>query len=115
MRKAKLAPALLPVVTPEDIQRTQDMGLTVMSYLDASTLPGADGRSYWYPRILAAPDLALIIWVPDDEGNYNFCGWEPQLGPHTFGGRRERLSSALAWVQRARDVRDGKVSDFRGV
>lgn len=85
------------------------MGLTVMSYQHR-----AEG-GWWVPRDIAGPDLALILWREAGTGNYGFDGWAPQLGPHRTGGRYQSLGNALGWLQRARDVRDGKAADFGGV
>ena len=103
-----------PAFTGDDYNTMRAMDLTVMSYQDTATAPGDDGRSYWLPRDVAGADLALILWRAATDGNYRFNGWEPQLGPHHHGGRRKTLASALAWVQRARDVRDGKAKNFLG-
>ena len=92
----------------------QDMDLTVMQYRNTCTPPDAEGKRYWLPRIVAGADLALIVWRESGEGNYSTGGWEPQLGPHTFGGRYAIFAAALRWLQCARDVRDGKARDFLG-
>ena len=91
-----------------------ELGLAIMSYRSEATERNAEGRSWWIPQHLAGADLALILWHPVD-GRYSIGGWEPQLGPNTHGGHYERLANALAWVRRARDVRDGKARDFLGV
>ena len=81
----------------------------------AGPLRQSMGMGGWcVPRHVAGSDFALILWCEAGTGNYRDAGWEPQLGPHVHGGRRASLGSALAWLQRARDVRDGKAADFRG-
>ena len=97
-----------------DYETIQNMGLTVMQYHGTCTPPDADGRCYWLPRIVAGADLALIVWHAAGDGDYAIDGWEPHLGPHTNGGRYAIFAAALAWVRRARDVRDGKARDFIG-
>ena len=90
------------------------MGLTTMWYRKICTEPDTEGRRWWIPEIVAGADLALLVWRAADDGGYPVDGWEPHLGPHMHGGRRTTLASALAWLQRARDVRDGKARDFLG-
>lgn len=89
--------------------RMGEMELTVMSYQNR-----VEG-GWWIPKHIAGADLALILWYEAGTGNYSGAGWEPHLGAHVHGGRHDSLGNALAWVQRARDVRDGKAADFRGV
>ena len=112
--KNKQAPPPPVPFTGADNDTLQAMGLTVMSYRDACTEPDAEGRRWWIPANLAGPDLALILWRKAGDGNYSIDGWESQLGPHVHGGRYGTLAAALAWLRRARDVRDGKAKNFLG-
>jgi hypothetical protein len=93
------------------------MGLEVMSYFNRTTGLDGEGRTYWIPEHIAGADGAFILWryATDPKNNYKLDGWFPQIGPHIHGGFHSSITSALAWIQRARDVRDGKVKDFRGV
>ncbi len=66
------------------------------------------------PRDLIALDgSCCILWRPADR-TYNFDRWEPEFSGW-FGGPCRALESAFIWLDRARDIRDGKASDFRGV
>lgn len=113
-KRKPTAPIERPIYTAADLDTYRAMNLTVMSYQNRA-IPVYDEQSHWLPQHLMGADLALVLWCPAGTGNYNIDGWQPQLGPFTHGGRYPCLASALAWVQRARDVRDGKHSDFRGV
>ena len=111
----KPAPTPAPLdFAPADHDTIKALGLTVMSYQSRATAPDVNGRSYWIPRNLAGADLALVLWCEANTGNYAIAGWEPQLGPHMHGGRYETLASALAWIKRAREIRDGAARDFLG-
>lgn len=111
-----------PIQAPEpqlmtaEIQDTiQRMGLKVMSYQDHRTqVPDKDGRTFWIPEHIAGTDLTLIVWRRggDPKNQYGFSGWTAQIGPFTNGGMHQTLTSALAWVQRRWDVRDGKCDEF---
>lgn len=109
MKRAAIA---LPCATPDYRalhQRMDAMGLVVMSYHMRQE------GGFWVPKHIAGRDLALILWCEPGQSGYARAGWQPQLGPHTNGGVYSNLSSALAWVQRAREVLAGTAIDFRGV
>ena len=116
MSRRKLPPPTPPIPfrgAPEH-DTIDAMGLTVMRYRREASPPDADGKTWWIPETVMGADLALIMWHAAGE-SYAIDGWEPQLGAHMHGGRYETLAIALAWLQRARDVRDGKRQNFRGV
>lgn len=116
MSRRKLPPPAPPIPfrgDPEHKTMTR-MGLTTMRYRREASPPDADGKTWWIPEIVMGANLALIIWRAAGD-SYAVDGWQPQLGANTYGGRYESLTNALAWLQRARDVRDGKAKDFLGV
>jgi hypothetical protein len=105
-----------PAVTKTDHARLADLGLTVISYQNVATAPDENGGTYWLPRdIIGRDGKTLIRWYEaGDSGNtYASHGWEP-WHDGMFGGHYESLSSALAWVERARAIRAGTATDFRG-
>lgn len=109
--------AVEPAFTGADHDTLKALGLCVISYQRETTLPDAEGRRWWLPRdIIGTDGKTLIRWYePGDSGAaYATAGWEP-WHDGMFGGLSERLVSALAWVQRARAVRAGTATDFRGV
>jgi hypothetical protein len=91
----------------------QDLGLRTVTYLNKS-IEVEGGRKCWLPRDLIAMDgSCCVIWQPADR-EYNFDGWRPE---HTgmFGGRYRTITSAFAWIERAKAVRAGTESNFLGV
>jgi hypothetical protein len=97
----------------------RDMNLTAISYLNASrdVRSGAKYRREWLPRDVVANDgLSLLVHrgAGDLHNGYSFAGWDC-WHDGIFGGMREDILSALAWIQRARDVRSGAARDFLGV
>ena len=103
-------PETSPRITTADHERMAAMNLRVMSYQTV-----AEG-GYWLPRdIIGADGKTAILWRAAGEGPvaYAVDGWHP-WHDGMFGGCCAHLASALAWVQRARDVRAGKASSFRG-
>lgn len=91
-------------------QRTEALGLRVVTYTNQATLPGEDGRRFWIPRDCVALDGgAGIFWRISEGGRrdvpgctYSIDGWEPWAdGPQgtMHGGRYETFESALAWME----------------
>ncbi len=111
--RRKTAAAAAPVL-PGDFQaQAHGLGLSIITYLNASVLC-ADGVSRWLPQDMVGTDgTTAIFYRPAGFGNYDFDGWEPH---HKFmtGGRYRSIESALAWMQRAQDIKAGKAEDFRG-
>lgn len=112
------------------LERTEALGLRVISYTsDCTPRDGDDGGTYWIPRDCIARDgrSAVLFHVKDSQLDwraeckggmtYDFSGWEPFAdGPYgpMFGGRHRRFESALAWLERARDINEGWATDFSG-
>lgn len=83
----------------------------VVSYLRTTT---PDGKN-WLPRDIIGKDgKTLIVYRLAADGEYRIDGWEP-WHDGMFGGRRENVQSAFAWVERAIAVRAGTAKDFLGV
>lgn len=97
--------------------RADELGLRAVSYLNVSRrVHFSDGeqREEWLPRDLVGGDgKTLIVWRHLD-GSYAIPGWEP-WHDGMFGGRYADILNALAWVERARDVRAGRAKDFLGI
>lgn len=112
-RLEKIGEPVLPAVfSSADLERIGDLGLTVIAHQSKAVVDG--GRVLYAPRDLIGKDgKTAILFRFASDGEYNIDGWEP-WHDGMVGGRRECLSSALAWVERARDIRAGKASDFLG-
>jgi hypothetical protein len=109
----------IPPLPPSYGERIRQMGLRVVSYTsDAENVMSSTGeRTEWLPRDIIAEDgKSMIIFRAkgDKTNNYNFSGWDC-WHDGMFGGMRENLHSALAWIEAAREARAGIRSDFRGV
>ena len=106
--KAAPPPEDAPIVTRDDMTRLDAMDIRVMVY--RREVVGTIG----VPKDMIGRDgVTAILWRSKDDPNYDFDGWEP-WHDGMAGGRYKMLASALSWVQRARDVRAGKATDFRG-
>ena len=81
----------------------------VISYLNATMIDGE--RVYWLPRDIIGTDGKTLIVYRKADDTCRIDGWEP-WHDGMFGGRRENVESAFAWVQRAKDMRAGKAKDF---
>ncbi|USN14516.1 hypothetical protein DOMOVOI_00410 [Brevundimonas phage vB_BpoS-Domovoi] len=108
-RKAEPAPKL-----PGNFHaRADDLGLNTISYLNTA-VTCEDGVSRWLPRDMIGRDgKSAILYRPAGYGNYSIDGWEP-YHDFMFGGRYANVETALAWLQRAHDIKAGKAEDFRG-
>lgn len=91
-------------------ERTEALGLRVVTYTNQATPPDEDGRRFWIPRDCVARDGAAgIFWRLCEGGRrdvpgatYDFDGWEPWAdGEHgtMHGGRYETFEAALAWME----------------
>lgn len=97
-----------PIVTRDDLTLLGTMNLRVVCF--RREVVGNVG----VPKDIIGQDGATaILWRSRNDPNYDFDGWEP-WHDGMIGGRYKLLASALSWVQRARDVRAGKATDFRG-
>jgi hypothetical protein len=106
--KAAPPPQDAPIVTLDDLTLLGTMNLRVMCF--RREVVGNVG----VPKDLIGLDgTTAILWRSKNDPNYDFDGWEPWHDGMS-GGRKRTLASALHWVQRARDVRAGKATDFRG-
>jgi len=111
---AKRKPADPAPYVPGNFQtQITALGLRATCYLNVSVICD-DGANLWLPRDLIGDDgKTLIIYRPADS-SYSIDGWEP-WHDGMFGGRRDRIGNVLAWVARAKAVRAGTASNFRGV
>lgn len=106
----KRKPTPAPVREPGESHRIiSALGLREVSYLNIAV----DG--WWVPRdIIGTDGKTLIIYRLSSDGEYSINGWET-WHDGMFGGRYESIYSALAWVAKAKEVRAGVATDFRGV
>lgn len=89
------------------------LGLNIITYRPTAVMCD-DGVSRWLPQdMIGADGASAILFRPAGFGNYRFDGWEP-ICHRMFGGRYETVESALAWMQRAQDIRAGKAENFLG-
>jgi hypothetical protein len=108
-RKIKVT-ASLPRVTQADYQRMDTIGIRIVWHQAVAE------AGYWLPGDMIGTDgKTLIRWHPAGQGPvaYGVDGW------HTWhdgmsGGCYTHVSSALAWVERARDIRAGLKETFLG-
>lgn len=94
---------------PNILAMTSDLGLRVVSYQSKTDESG----KYWLPRDVVGQDGKTLIVYREADREYSIAGWCP-WHDGMFGGRKSSYLNALAWVQRAMDVRSGKAKDFLG-
>lgn len=90
-----------------------EMELTVTCYLDEA-IEVTGGRQLWLPADLIGKDGKTLITyrhVGDKRNSYSASGWFP-YHDHMHGGMHTTIHAALAWVQRARDIRAGRADHF---
>lgn len=112
---AKIPTKVVPLPASH-FERINQLELTIVSYLSLSRrVVGADSREReeWLPRDIVGRDGKTLIVYRRSDSEYGIDGWEP-WHDGMFGGRRADILSALAWVERARDVRAGRAKDFLG-
>lgn len=102
-------PAPLP---PSHLDRCEAMGLRIVTYLNRAIQ--TEYRSEWLPRDIVALDGQSLIVYRESDHEYDFSGWCPEHRG-MFGGRYDTIHSALSWLQRAIDIKAGRISDFNGV
>jgi hypothetical protein len=104
-------------------RRVAELGLNVITYTSQQTPPSPDVARQWIPRDCIAFDgQSAILHRLNENGRrdvpgatYGFDGWEPCCkGPYGMmhGGRYHTFGAALAWLQTAHDIRDGKRDTF---
>lgn len=94
------------------LQRIGVLGLRAVSYLHEA-VACANGTTEWLPRdIIGADGKTLVVHRKADDV-YTIDGWEP-WHDGMFGGRYASIHNALAWVERAIDIRAGRASNFLG-
>lgn len=95
---------------------TDALGLRAISYRrgPGTALECRDGQRRCLPRDLIGTDGKTLIVFREADHDYSIAGYEP-WHDGMFGGRRESIESALAWVQAAREVRAGTRASFLGV
>jgi hypothetical protein len=109
-RRIPPPPVRRPRATEEDYSLMDAMGLRVMCHQ-----PGNEA-GWALPRdIIGRDGKTVILWRPAGQGPvaYDVDGWHPWHDGMS-GGCNTHLSNALAWVERAREVRAGTAEDFRG-
>jgi hypothetical protein len=95
------------------IQRAEAMGLNVIGHMNMTEDAGG-GIRHWLPQDMVGRNgKTLIVFRPASQhSGYSIDGWFPSHdGMH--GGCHESPHGALAWVQRAMDIRAGRAKDFR--
>jgi len=106
--KAAPPPEDAPIVTRDDLTLLGMMNLRVMCFRPETV------GNVGVPRdIIGLDGNTAILWRSASESRYEFDGWAPWHDGMN-GGHRKTLASALHWVQRARDIRAGSATDFRG-
>lgn len=113
-RKPKIVAPSLPA---SHLIASDKLGLRVVCYLDKAVLvrlEDGEERNEWLPRDLVGRDGNSLIVYREPDRHYSIAGWEPWHDGQ-FGGRRESILSALAWIERAKDVRAGRADSFLGV
>lgn len=96
---------------PEDpYPRILELGLRVITH-QHGCVECRDGVRRSMPEDMVGTDgLTVVFWRAPDM-SYNFHGWETwHDGMH--GGRYREITSALAWVGTAKDIRAGKRDTF---
>lgn len=93
------------------LARISVMGLRTVSYRNVSQRYD-DGSDEWLPQDIIGLNTLIVYRISDDR--YSIAGWEP-WHDGMFGGRYSDIHNALAWVQRALDIRAGRAIDFLGV
>lgn len=87
--------------------------LRIVSYQERHIT--VDGGNWWIPRdVIGRDGKTLILWRKTEEAGYAVDGWHP-WHDGMFGGCYATFDAALAWVRRAREIRAGTATDFRGV
>lgn len=112
MARTKPAP---PERKPANFQTTiQALGLSVVSYR-SSAVECDDGERLWLPRDIVGKDgkTLIVFRCAGRESGYDVDGYHP-WHDGMFGGCYPAIGAALAWVQRAQDIRAGKETDFLG-
>lgn len=111
MARRAAAPAA-PILSGNFHARADACGLNTVSYLNTAIMC-EDGTSRWLPRNMIGKEGDRAIFYEPADDTYDFAGWSPY---HTgmFGGRRQNVESALAWMERAIDIRAGREKDFLG-
>lgn len=117
MAKARRRKVETPQLPPSHLIRAQELGLREISFqnkaVEVQIAPG-ETRREWLPQDLIGLDgKTVIIYRLANDGNYSIDGWEP-WHDGMWGGRRENIHNALAWVERAKAVRAGTAKDFLG-
>lgn len=102
-----------PVLPASHLARIKDLNLNTVSYLNTAIKAIRDGeeRQEWLPRDIIGPDGKTLIVYRSKDSDYLIDGWETWYDG-MFGGRFETILSALAWVERAQDIRAGRAKDF---
>jgi hypothetical protein len=104
-------------------ERTEALGLNVLTYTNQLTIATPEMSAQWIPRDCIGLDgQSAILFRLNENGRrdvpgatYDFDGWEPCCkGPYGMmhGGRYATFSGALAWLQTAHDIRNGKRDHF---
>ena len=101
-----------PVLPRDHLIWADELGLRTVTYLDQA-VEVEGGRRCWLPRDLIALDgSCCVLWRPANR-EYDFDGWEPEHR-RQFGGRYRDITSALHWIERAKAIKAGTETDFRG-
>ena len=101
-----------PALPASHLQRIEALGLRTIAYLDYA-IECASGVKEWAPRDIIGADGKTAVLYREMDRNYGFSGWEP-WHDGMFGGRYRDIHSALAWIERAIDIRAGRETDFLG-
>ena len=111
--KAAPPPQDEPIVTRDDLTLLGMMNLRVMCFRHEVVGTPSVGYVGVPKDIIGLDGNTAILWRSASESRYEFDGWDP-WHDGMAGGHKKTLASALHWVQRARDIRAGTATDFRG-